>query len=59
MINDLRLAQVRQDLLVKAAQIDRDASAQRKSELRSLPKFALALGSVLVVACGVILLALG
>ena len=59
MINDLRLAKARQELLLKAAQMDRDTSAQRKSELHSLSKFALALGSVLVVAYGVILLALG
>lgn len=54
MINDLRLAKARQELLLKAAQMDRDASAQGKSELRSLSKLALALGSVLVVAYGAI-----
>jgi hypothetical protein len=58
MINDLRLAKARQELLLKAAQVDRDASAQRESELRSLSKFALTLGSVLAVAYGVIRLVL-
>lgn len=58
MINDLRLAKARQELLLKAAQLDRDTSTQRKSVLQSLSKFALALGSVLVVAYGVIRLVL-
>lgn len=58
MINDLRLAKARQRLLLQAAQMDGDASAQGKSELRSLSKFALALGSFLVVAYGVIRLVL-
>jgi len=58
MINDLRLAKARQDLLLKAAQLDRDTSTQRKSELQSLSKFALALGSVLVFTYGVIRLVL-
>ena len=58
MINDLRLAKARQELLLKAAQMDRDTSARGKSELRSLSKLALALGSALVVAYGVIHLSL-
>ena len=58
MINDFRLAKVRQELLMKAAQMDRDTSARGKSELRSLSKIALALVSVLVVAYGVIHLVL-
>lgn len=58
MISDLRLAKVRQELILKAAQMDRDTSAPGKSELRSLSKLALALGSVLVVAYGVIRLVL-
>jgi hypothetical protein len=56
---DIRLAKARQELLLKAAQMDHDVSAQGKSELRSLSKFALALGSVFIAAYGVILLALG
>jgi hypothetical protein len=58
MINDIRLAKARQELLLKAAQMDRDTPARGKSELRSLSKIALALGSVLVVAFGVIRLVL-
>jgi hypothetical protein len=58
MINDLRLAKARQELLLKAAQMDRDTVAHGRSELRSLSKFALTLGSVLVVAFGVIRLVL-
>ena len=58
MINDLRLAQARHELLMKAVQMDRDTSARGKSELRSLSKIALALVSVLVVAYGVIHLVL-
>jgi hypothetical protein len=58
MINDLRLAKARQEPLLNAAQLDRDSSPQGKSELRPLSKFALALGSVLVVAYGVIRLVL-
>lgn len=59
MFHDLRVAKIRQELLIQAAQMDRDISTQRKSELRSLSKFALALGSVLIIGYGVILLALG
>lgn len=59
LIHDLNLPNARQELLLKAAQMDRNASAQGKRELRSLSKFALGLGSVLIVAFGVILLALG
>jgi hypothetical protein len=58
LINDLRLAKARQELLLNAAHMDRDASTQGKSDLRSLSKLALALGSVLVVAYGVIRLVL-
>lgn len=59
MMYDLHLARARQELLLKAAQMDHDTSAQGKSELRFLSKFALALGSVFILAYGVILLALG
>jgi hypothetical protein len=59
MMYELRLAKARQELLIKAAQMYRDASAQGKSELPSLSKFALTLGSGFVVVYGVILLALG
>jgi hypothetical protein len=58
LINDLRLAQARQELLLNAAQMNRDTSTRGKSELRSLSKLALALGSVIVVAYGVIRLVL-
>ena len=59
MIHNLSLPKTQQELRLRAAQMDREASAQGKRELRSLSKFAFGLGSVFFVAFGVILLALG
>ncbi|HEY43813.1 MAG TPA: hypothetical protein G4O11_07510 [Anaerolineae bacterium] len=58
MTDNLRLAKARQELLLKAAQLDRDISVQGKSEFLSLSKLALALSSVLAVAYGIICLVL-
>lgn len=54
MTDNQRLAKARQDLPSKAGQLAREASTEGKSEFLSLSKFALALGSVLVAAYGVI-----
>jgi hypothetical protein len=56
---DLHLAKARQEILLKAAKMDRDPIVQRKSDLLSKSKIVLALGSIIIAAYGAILLALG